>query len=213
MGTRKEKIIEISIKLFNEKGCLNTSTRHIADELGISVGNLYYYFKNKEEIIINIYEEFMSEISKHFIFIQEDKEEAFNFYNFFTKQIDISLKYRFISYEMLALHQNFPKVKKAIEKNMEQKRNEILKLFKHQIKYGYMVELDENEIEFLIANTSIIRIYSEIYWLLSNNKDNKEKLAMLSFLYFIKPYSTLKAINESKLLESIEYLKEEMKNA
>ena len=51
MATTKEKIIETSIKLFNEKGCLNTSTRHIADELGISVGNLYYHFKNKEDIL------------------------------------------------------------------------------------------------------------------------------------------------------------------
>ena len=52
MTTTKEKIIETSINLFNEKGCLNTSTRHIADELGISIGNLYYHFKNKEEILI-----------------------------------------------------------------------------------------------------------------------------------------------------------------
>ena len=50
MATTKEKIIETSIKLFNEKGCLNTSTRHIADELGISVGNLYYHFKNNFSI-------------------------------------------------------------------------------------------------------------------------------------------------------------------
>ena len=40
--TTKDKIIETSVKLFNEKGCLNTSTRHISNELGISVRNLYY---------------------------------------------------------------------------------------------------------------------------------------------------------------------------
>lgn len=58
MLTRKEQILQTSLKLFNEKGCLNTSTRHIADELNISVGNLYYYFKNKEEIVIELFKIF-----------------------------------------------------------------------------------------------------------------------------------------------------------
>ena len=68
MTTTKEKIIETSINLFNEKGCLNTSTRHIADELGISIGNLYYHFKNKEEIVIEIYEIFSKKLSSQIHF-------------------------------------------------------------------------------------------------------------------------------------------------
>ena len=63
MSNRKEDILETATKLFNEKGCMKTSTRHIADELGINVGNIYYYFKNKEEIIIYIYETYMESIS------------------------------------------------------------------------------------------------------------------------------------------------------
>ena len=35
MSNRKEDILETATRLFNEKGCMKTSTRHIADELGI----------------------------------------------------------------------------------------------------------------------------------------------------------------------------------
>ena len=77
MTTTKEKIIETSINLFNEKGCLNTSTRHIADELGISVGNLYYHFKNKEDILIDIFINYVNIIFKEINAIDYEKDEMF----------------------------------------------------------------------------------------------------------------------------------------
>ncbi|SET20846.1 TetR/AcrR family transcriptional regulator [Thalassotalea agarivorans] len=57
MKTR-EKIIQASIELFNDRGERNVTTNHIAAHLGISPGNLYYHFRNKEDIIFSIYEEY-----------------------------------------------------------------------------------------------------------------------------------------------------------
>jgi AcrR family transcriptional regulator len=57
MKTR-DKIIQASIVLFNEQGERNVTTNHIAAHLNISPGNLYYHFRNKEDIILSIYEEF-----------------------------------------------------------------------------------------------------------------------------------------------------------
>ncbi len=56
MKTR-DKIIETALNLFNEKGTKGVTTNHIAKALGISPGNLYYHFRNKEDIIRAIFEQ------------------------------------------------------------------------------------------------------------------------------------------------------------
>ncbi len=52
----KEHIVDVAIALFNERGTAAVSTNHIAEAAGISPGNLYYHFRNKEEIILHAYE-------------------------------------------------------------------------------------------------------------------------------------------------------------
>ena len=55
MSTR-ERILDTALRLFNETGTAAVSTNHIAQALGISPGNLYYHFRNKEEIIRALFE-------------------------------------------------------------------------------------------------------------------------------------------------------------
>ena len=47
----KGKILEKAILLFNERGIPNVKLQHIADACNISVGNLAYHFKFKEDLI------------------------------------------------------------------------------------------------------------------------------------------------------------------
>ncbi|WP_354693063.1 TetR/AcrR family transcriptional regulator, partial [Escherichia coli] len=44
--------------LFNEQGEPNVSTLEIANELGISPGNLYYHFHGKEPLVMALFERF-----------------------------------------------------------------------------------------------------------------------------------------------------------
>lgn len=52
--TRHQEIIIESASLFRQKGYLATSIRDISEILGITSAALYYHFKNKEEILLEI---------------------------------------------------------------------------------------------------------------------------------------------------------------
>lgn len=50
----KEKLLQQSIELFEKKGFSETSIQDIVDSLGVTKGTFYYYFKSKEQMLMQI---------------------------------------------------------------------------------------------------------------------------------------------------------------
>ena len=50
----QEKILHIAEEVFSEKGYKDASMREIASRSGITVSNIYHYFKSKDELAIQV---------------------------------------------------------------------------------------------------------------------------------------------------------------
>jgi AcrR family transcriptional regulator len=53
--SNRDRVREAALELFNAHGYASVTTNHIADHINISPGNLYYHFRNKEQIVESIY--------------------------------------------------------------------------------------------------------------------------------------------------------------
>ena len=55
----RDRVLNAALELFNERGTAAVTTNHVAACAGISPGNLYYWFSNKDEIVRELYAQFV----------------------------------------------------------------------------------------------------------------------------------------------------------
>jgi len=61
-GARRTRgrVLSAALELFNERGSSAVTTNHVAARAGISPGNLYYWFSDKDEIVRELYAQFVA---------------------------------------------------------------------------------------------------------------------------------------------------------
>lgn len=75
----REKITSMATRLFYEQGFGETSMRQIADGVGMSVSNLYKYFKNKEDLFGEIVKGYHAHYLANFKqFVSHEEEDSFD---------------------------------------------------------------------------------------------------------------------------------------
>lgn len=72
----KEKITETSILLFEKKGFSQTSIQDIVDELEVTKGTFYYYFSSKEQLLMDIHLDYITDLLKRQEKIIEDDDHS-----------------------------------------------------------------------------------------------------------------------------------------
>ncbi|PYZ93694.1 TetR family transcriptional regulator [Salipaludibacillus keqinensis] len=68
-GQKYEQIIDAAVKVIAENGYHHSQVSKIAKEAGVADGTIYLYFKNKEDILISLFEEKMG------FFVDQIKEK------------------------------------------------------------------------------------------------------------------------------------------
>ncbi|PCJ70372.1 MAG: hypothetical protein COA62_07185 [Rhodobiaceae bacterium] len=92
----RDRILEEARRLMNAHGAQAIGTTQIADALGISPGNLYYHFKNKEEIIRVLFDG-LERAFRDVLTVDVDPPIGpARFAGFYLRSFDVVWEYRFI---------------------------------------------------------------------------------------------------------------------
>lgn len=155
MNETKRKILIKSLKLFNDCGISNVSLRTIADEVGISIGNLQYHFKKREDIIETLYFQLVIKIDS-ISFIQTDNLLK-SFFNISMEIFAILYEYHFFLLDFVTITRRNQKIKSHYAGLSKGREIEFLKVVDILIKNGlFREELLKNEYHNLFKRIEVI---------------------------------------------------------
>ncbi|WP_151825847.1 TetR/AcrR family transcriptional regulator [Acinetobacter junii] len=151
----KDRILQISLQLFNERGERSVTTNHIAAELGISPGNFYYHFRNKQEIIKELAQQYQAETLEMLALPVDRPLNANDKISYFQVLSNQLWAYRFIHRDVYHLVENNEDFRKIYPRFAGQVMQQGQKIYRAFVDAGLM-KMTDSEIEALIINLWIV---------------------------------------------------------
>ena len=140
--TNRDRILSESVGIFNRMGAGSTSTNHICAAIGISPGNLYFHFQNKEEIVYALFERMCEET---YALWKEGlgQKEVLGPLEFIEKSMDIFWSYRFFHREMYHLRRQDPKLSRRWHQHLEKTRRFMRAAFTKWVRAGHVTTVGD----------------------------------------------------------------------
>ena len=219
----KDRILQISLQLFNERGDRSITTNHIAAELGISPGNLYYHFRNKQEIIKELMERYQKETLEMLALPDDRTVNANDKIRYFQVLSSQLWEYRFLHRDVYHLIENNADFRKIYPRFAGKVMQQGQKIYHAFVEAGLM-QMTASEIEALIINIWIVLtnwtnfLYMSGHLSDSNHLDEKWMWQALRQMVFLEgPYlrgesretyeRLLESFGSSELFASLSTLK------
>jgi AcrR family transcriptional regulator len=92
----KERILATALEMFNAHGAPQITTNALADELGMSPGNLYYHYRNKDDIINQLFLQYEAAIDQLLIVPEGGIPNVEDAWFFLHLMFEVIWKYRFL---------------------------------------------------------------------------------------------------------------------
>lgn len=186
----KTRIIETAIKLFNRFGYVNVRLQHIADEVGLSIGNLAYHFKTKDDILEKIYQQIEIE-QKNLLAELRIVPLFINIDTHLRNTFEIQQKYSFFYSDTFEILRAFPIIKKKYREYTQWYISQLENLIIYNISRGVF----NNEKALELHKSLAIQYWSVIeLWLYQNRIRGTEDITVESFRSFawslLIPYFT-----------------------
>lgn len=189
MKTR-DRILLVSLDLFNRDGIAQVSTLIIATEMGISPGNLYYHFRGKDEIIATLVSELhnaMTTISNEY---PKQVKDFDDYWPFMHTIMALFTHYRFLFRNLDTLNSQSPQIKRKIRTLILKLRTLSNEMLAHLNSLGKL-KCDDKSLPLLADNLLMVSLNWLNYQTLLDDKYSETDLiraGVLRLISMVEPY-------------------------
>lgn len=155
MTRTRERILDTSLALFNRHGERNVTTNHIAGELGISPGNLYYHFGNKAEIVFELFERYEGRVKR---FLEVPVERPLTWQDkmdYFEGLFQIMWEARFFHRDLGHLLDQDEKLRRRYNTFVRESMEESMAIYR-QLQSSGLIEASDGDMRALLVNTWVL---------------------------------------------------------
>lgn len=164
----RQRILDISLELFNLLSEPSVTTNAIADEVDISPGNLHYHFPRKAQLIEALFDEFSSKMHDTLDLAPQGGFDLEGFWWFQHLLFEIIGHYRFIVRDINSLMERYPDIEKGINKLMQRERVVAAELLLSLREQG-ILDANDQQISTLVESIVI----TLTYWLTFRGQNSK----------------------------------------
>jgi len=187
----RELILETSLKLFNQHGQASVTTNRIADESEISPGNLYYHFRSKNDIILELFKRFAIQLDAIIDVPDDARIEAEDLWFQLHLVFELKGRYRFLFRNIVGLTDRIPDLGRAFRGLFQRERAAAESLISKLCGQGKM-SIDETEREILLSNLMLALIYwipyAEMFGREKSLAEDSQVKAIAGVLQMLMPY-------------------------
>ncbi len=169
----RDRILVASVDLFNSSGVVAVTTNHIADHLEISPGNLYFHFRNKEEIIRELFEQMTQETYESWK--PNDKGAYASPIELIERSFEVYWKYRFFHREMYHLRRKDPALARRWKSHLAKSMRILQAHYGYWVKTGVMKKVSDPREMQMIADLVLITSSSFLQFFESPEKPATKK--------------------------------------
>jgi AcrR family transcriptional regulator len=150
----RERIFQLALEYFNRNGIEYVGIRELARELGLSPGNVSYYFPSKDDLVIEITKRLSEANTQLFQEIESDLTLT-SFIELFNRASHNHYSYRCIFTSFVHIMKHYPAIGNGYLEIQRVRRATLAKDLQALSKFGYLKkDLSKTEINHLVLMIS-----------------------------------------------------------